>query len=179
MILILFCFSNRCFFFKFTKKGEIPCNDESEETSTSTKVAYEEAKSILEFKPDRLGHALLLPSSLQKFVKSYRIPVESCPTSNVMTLELARNFSGNLVDGLHRHPQLRNWITENHPISIGTDDPGIFDTDPTKELILLQEAYQLDIEDISTIVINSIDHAFCDDQTKNLVKERIKGINSM
>ena len=161
---------NFFFSFKFYTKGEIPCEDDQ----ASTKVAYDEVKAILDFKPDRLGHALLLPPSLQTVLKALQIPVESCPTSNVMTLELAKHFSGKLLDGVRRHPQLDDWITNGHPISINTDDPGIFDTDPTKELILLHEAFDdVSIDHLFDIVMKSIDQAFCDDETKDTIKERI------
>ena len=67
--------------------GEVPCaeNDEPHENSALTK-AYEEAMAILKFKPERLGHALLLPDDAMKQLLSDPIPIEACPTSNTMTL---------------------------------------------------------------------------------------------
>lgn len=125
---------------------------------------------MLRFKPDRLGHALLLPDSLQFTLDDCHMPIETCPTSNVMTLELATNFSGNLIEGLKCHPRLQHWLDTNYPISVSTDDSGVFHTDPTKELLLLAMAYNLSEEDIQRIVLQSTQHAFCDDTTKSRIE---------
>ena len=81
--------------------AEVPCDEKHP-------AAYKEAQDILDFAPDRLGHALLLPASLQ--TKLLRIPNETCPTSNVMTLELNRHVNGahlTLLQGLAQHDNLR------------------------------------------------------------------------
>jgi adenosine deaminase len=127
----------------------------------------------LDFGPDRIGHALLLPPSLQKYLSASGIPVESCPTSNVMTLELAKHCSGSLLEGLKQHPQLENWIQTGHSISIGTDDPGVFHTNATKELMLVQKAFNVDKQRLRKIVLESMDHAFCSDDTMRVVHRRI------
>lgn len=129
---------------------------------------------ILEFRPDRLGHALLLPPSLQARLIELAIPVESCPTSNVMTLELAKHFSGLLVEGLKQHPQLEKWLATKHPISIGTDDPGVFHTDASKELVLLHKAWNVNRADLQRIVLQSMDYAFCSDETRSHIKGRMQ-----
>ncbi|KAG7362775.1 adenosine deaminase [Nitzschia inconspicua] len=151
--------------------AEVPCSDEEKESS-----AYQDANAILDFVPDRLGHALLLPPILQKKLEDLRIPVEACPTSNVMTLELAeRNSGGSLLEGLSRHPQLKRWLFEtNHPLAISTDDPGVFHTTATKELVLLQKAYSLTNADLQKIVEQSMDYAFANQETKYFIKQRIK-----
>ncbi len=150
--------------------GEVPCDNDDPETENE----YLEAKAILDFAPNRLGHSLLLPPVLQHTLLHKKIPVESCPTSNVMTLELARCHSGSILQGLKTHPQLADWIENFHPFSIGTDDPGVFHTNPTKELLLVQKAFDLDSNRLSQIVVMSMDHAFCIDETRRLVKERIE-----
>lgn len=152
------------------KSAEVPCF----ENDPSTQFAYDEAKSILEFAPDRLGHALLLPPSLQSMLQKSKIPVESCPTSNVMTLELAKDFHGSLLDGMKQHPQLPQWLESNHPISINTDDPGVFDTNPTKEWRLVQETYGLSLERIQQVLLESMDQAFCDAISKERIKTQIR-----
>lgn len=150
--------------------GEIACRNEDQGVHDDV---YLEAKSILEFGPDRLGHALLLPPSLQKMLLEKKIPVESCPTSNVMTLELANHHSGNLLEGLKAHPQLAEWIKKSHPFSIGTDDPGVFNTNNTKELVLLQKAFDMPLQELGNIMLSSMDHAFCSDMTRNTLKLRL------
>jgi len=149
--------------------GEVPC------TNDQDSAAYMDALSILNFGPTRLGHALILPPGLQQKLAELEIPVETCPTSNVMTTELVEKSSGgSLVEGVKRHPQLQQWLENKHPICICTDDPGVFNTDATQEFVLLQEAFALEIRDFQDIVLNAVDYAFTDEETKAILKNRIR-----
>ena len=47
------------------------------------------------------------------------IPIELCPTSNMKTLRLS---------SLAAHPTLRRWVEGGYPVSISTDDFGVFST---------------------------------------------------
>jgi adenosine deaminase len=153
--------------------GEVPCaEDESDPNPTHVK-ALEEAKALIAFHPDRLGHALLLPSSIRPALAQAQIPVETCPTSNVMTLELATSFHGHLVEGLRAHPQLEYWLRTDYPFSVSTDDSGVFNTNPSKELLLLAMAWGLSPAQLEYIILQSIDHAFCDDDLKLLLRQRM------
>mmetsp|Transcript_5312 Transcript_5312/g.8156 ORF Transcript_5312/g.8156 Transcript_5312/m.8156 type:complete len:412 (-) Transcript_5312:97-1332(-) len=152
--------------------GEVPCTDDNRDSK-----AYKDALAILDFGPSRLGHALILPPSLQQKLAELKIPIETCPTSNVMTTELVEKSSGgSLVDGVKRHPQLQRWLSNNHPLCICTDDPGVFDTNATQEFVLLQEAFGLTERDFREIVLNAVDHTFADDATKTVLRERIQPI---
>lgn len=146
--------------------GEVPCGESNGECNETLKTAFDEATAILDFAPDRLGHALLLPVSLRPKLDVMRIPVELCPTSNVMTLGLATNFHGHLVEGLKLHPQLQHWLEIDFPFSISTDDSGVFNTNPTKELMLLALSWGIDKEMLRQIQINSVGHCFCSDTVK-------------
>lgn len=147
--------------------AEVPCDEKNNHDY------FMEAKSMLEFAPDRLGHALLLPPKLQAMLIQKRIPVEICPTSNVMTLELHKHVDRCLVQGLRHHSLLKEWLSIRQPMAVCTDDPGVFHTDATKELILLQKAMNLSLADIVAIVSESMDLAFCADDVKQEVKLRM------
>lgn len=69
--------------------------------------------------------------------------IEICPTSNKITLGLT-----NYAD----HPYLRDWLTLQYPISINTDDRGIFNTTLTKELLYVKDAMGLDLADMVQIL---------------------------
>lgn len=154
--------------------AEIPCQDTSVENNGSTDRVFEEVQAMLDFRPDRLGHALLLPRSLQPRLESLQIPVETCPTSNVMTLELAKYADGNLLDGLQMHPGLPRWLQIGHPLAVGTDDPGVFDTSATQELWLVARAFHLSQRQLVELVIGSMDVAFCDKDTSETIKRSMK-----
>ena len=103
-----------------------------------------------------------------------RIPIECCPTSNVITLELALHHEGSLVDGLRSHPQLDRWLESEYPISINTDDSGLFCTNLTKELLLVAKACNLHERAITDIVSNSIEHIFdSSGETKSRLRKAI------
>lgn len=90
-----------------------------------------------------------------------------------MTLELAQHHSGSLLEGLKTHPQLASWLESAHPLSIGTDDPGVFNTTGTKEILLVQQAFKLEGKKLCEIVTGSCDQAFCNAETKILLKKRL------
>jgi adenosine deaminase len=156
--------------------GEVPCGEiEQEEEDPRLRMAFQSAKAILDFGPDRIGHALLLPKTLQSQLDQLQIPVECCPTSNVMTLELALHHNGNLIQGLRGHPQLERWLRTEYPISTSTDDSGVFNTNPTKELLLLAVAWGIDKERLKRMIMSVAErHCFCDHKTRTIVMERIK-----
>jgi adenosine deaminase len=160
--------------------GEVPCaTDEFDTLDTTLKNAYEEASAILQFRPDRLGHALLLPNDLMEKLMKQPIPIECCPTSNVMTLELAMHHGGNLIDGLKRHPQLQNWIERKYPFSINTDDSGIFCTNLTKEYLLVAKVFELHENDLADMAMQTVDHIFDKSKRDTLVDLMLNRINML
>jgi adenosine deaminase len=170
---------------------------------------FNEAVAVLDFKPDRLGHAMLLPSNLQERIVQEKIPVETCPTSNVMTLELTKkvaachgpsfddadecyddanenggggeengnrdnNGQGNLVAGLRHHPTLKKWLQQEHPLCISTDDPGVFRTSLTQELLLVAKTFHIAKERLAQRVVDGMQYAFCDNDTKSRIRKHMR-----
>lgn len=160
--------------------GEIPCGQSEEEIDEELKRSFEEARSMISFAPDRLGHALYLPDSIWKILynRNQKIPIECCPTSNILTTGMGDSKATNCVNFESRlrdnHSQLETWISRGYPISINTDDPGIFDTNSTKEYQIIARAFSMNEMDISNIVLNSIDHIFETCKIKEKLKSTIK-----
>lgn len=160
--------------------GEIPmAGSDTESSDIILKNAYEEALSVINFGPDRLGHALLLPDELMNRLIQQPIPIECCPTSNVMTLELALHHGGSLLGGMKRHPQLEKWLDSQYPISINTDDSGIFCTNLTKEFLLVANAFGLGKDDLANIVMKSVDHIFDRAEREDLKQDVLKRIGAL
>ena len=60
--------------------GEIQITErDSESSDIALKNAYEEALAVINFCPDRLGHALLIPDALMNRLIQQPIPIECCP----------------------------------------------------------------------------------------------------
>ena len=98
-----------------------------------------------------------ISDSLMETLIQQPIPIECCPTSNIMTLELANHTNaGSLLDGMKMHPQLGKWIDKKYPISINTDDSGLFCTNLTKELLLVAKAHNLNEKELGNLILNSL-----------------------
>lgn len=65
----------------------------------------DEFMTVLDFRPERLGHAVVLGEEVRDALLSLtpRIPIEVCPTSNLLTLALSHHGE---------HPTVRGWIEE-------------------------------------------------------------------
>lgn len=113
-------------------KGEMPTRalDRARRAGLRTTLhcaevpAEEETDAMLDFGADRLGHALFLTPRQVRRVLASKTPVELCPTSNLATLGR---------DGLADHPTAAMWLRRGHPISVNTDDAGVFGTSLSNE----------------------------------------------
>jgi adenosine deaminase len=174
---------------------EVESEDEKQlqsQTEDQENRLYLEAKSMLDFHPDRLGHAIQLPSSLLRILLQQKIPVETCPTSNIMTTQMYNDHvSSPAADenlsistdfvGItrNRNVVLRYWIQSCHPIIVCTDDPTIFDTTITNEIMIVLNAFAPEglitlPQFLDNLVINAMNYCFCNETTKHLVVERMK-----
>lgn len=117
---------------------------------------HAEVDAILGFKADRLGHALHLASFHLDALSLHRTPIEICPTSNRLTLGTGT---------LRHHPTLRTWLARGHPISINTDDPGVFATCASSELLAVGMAFGLSGKHIAALATAPLNHAFARDRS--------------
>ena len=90
--------------------------------------SHDDTTGVIQFRPDRLGHALILSAEHVSTLAARPIPIELCPTSNLKTLGLR-----SLAD----HPTMSRWLGSRYPISISTDDSTVFGTTPSRELALV------------------------------------------
>ena len=133
-----------------------------------TREDQSETESLLDSKPDRIGHGTcLLPEDgghqqLVDFVTRHKIPLELCLTSNV---------KGQTVKDYDVH-HFKKCYDMGHPCIICTDDKGVFATSLSKEYHLAAEAFQLDYKSLWELSEKSIDHIFDSDY----VKKELKGI---
>jgi adenosine deaminase len=79
---------------------------------------------------ERIGHGVQIYHSpeMMDFVKSKNVPLELCPTSNWLT---------QAVKTLDAHP-FRILMEAGVPVTINSDDPGVFGIDLTNEYQVLQ-----------------------------------------
>lgn len=82
---------------------------------------------------ERIGHgiALMHDHALAESLATRKIVLENCPTSNLYTGALAKQL-GKTTAEVREHP-LRTFLDHNWPVTLSTDDPGLFHTNLAKE----------------------------------------------
>ncbi len=105
---------------------------------------------------DKQGNVVSF-GDLAQYVLDKRIPLEICLLSNVHT---------GAVDKIENHP-FGMLFREKFRVSINTDDRLMSDTNMTKEFMVAIENFNLTLEDVEKITINSMKSAF------NPYKERL------
>lgn len=132
----------------------------------------EEVGSFLNaFLPDRIGHGTCLTAArggsdaIEKIVVDNRVPLELCPSSNVI---------GQTVVGYSEH-HFKEWgpLSRDHPIAICTDDMGVFKTSLSKEYSLIARHFSLSRDQVVRMAEKSVDLIFSDDELKTLLRNLI------
>uniref|UniRef100_A0A7N0SWC9 Adenosine deaminase domain-containing protein n=1 Tax=Kalanchoe fedtschenkoi TaxID=63787 RepID=A0A7N0SWC9_KALFE len=91
----------------------------------------DEVRAMLDFSPHRIGHACLFEDDAWTKLKSSKIPVEICLTSNVRT-ETITSYDVHHFADLHE---------AKHPIVVCTDDSGVFSTSLSDEYRLAASTF--------------------------------------
>lgn len=111
---------------------------------------------------ERIGHGVNLEASPQPnapeivLMRRRGILIEACPISNNLLLKIP----------LAKHPFLK-WLRMGIPVSLNTDDAGIFGSDITEEFARAVEAHpDLSWDELKQLARNSLEHAFVEDSTK-------------
>jgi adenosine deaminase len=99
--------------------------------------------------PDRIGHGVFLSPDAEDWILSHRIPIEVCLTSGTLV---------GFIDHPSKHPGLR-YFAQGHPIMFCTDDPLLFSTFLSQELLIAYTQAGLSLDEIERIVQQSFDYA--------------------
>ncbi len=114
--------------------------------------------AIKSLRVDRIGHGTTIMSdpSLLDYVTNHRIPIETCPISNLRT---------GAVPSISDHP-VREIYNRGIPISINTDDPKMFGNSLLDEYELLSNQFGFTREEINHVQQMSIESSWADEPTK-------------
>ncbi|KAK5649026.1 hypothetical protein RI129_003918 [Pyrocoelia pectoralis] len=133
-------------------------------------VNNDEVSEILKFKPDRIGHGTTIHTRYGgshanwELYNALKIPLECCPTSNVLS-DTVKNY---------KEHHILEWIKNELPFCINTDDKGIFSTNLSNEFFHVGNAFNLSKEYLFNCNLNTIDFTFANDDEKNQLKEIVK-----
>ncbi|CAA7392157.1 unnamed protein product [Spirodela intermedia] len=121
----------------------------------------EEVNAILDFCPDRIGHACFLDEDDWQKLKASKIPIEICLTSNCKT---------NCVPSIKDH-HFVDLYSIDHPMILCTDDPGLFSTSVSNEYYLAASTFELSKSEMHHLAFIAVDSIFADDGVKHLLEE--------
>lgn len=113
---------------------------------------------------ERLGHGVGVAGDPEviALARDRRVTLEMCPTSNVRTGGVRR---------LDQHPA-RRLLDEDVPVTINTDNPGLFAIDLTNELEVCVRELGFSDEDLRRVTRNAIEASFVDGDRKRDVAGR-------
>ncbi|MBL4888705.1 MAG: adenosine deaminase [Candidatus Lindowbacteria bacterium] len=126
----------------------------------------ESVRSALDIgKAKRIGHGVRIKDDeeLQGRIRDEGICVECCLTSNLQTCTVA---------DLSEHPFPR-FREQGICATINTDDPGVSGISLSYEYDVASRAFDYDKEDLMSITLDAMDHAFTDQNVKERIKSKI------
>jgi aminodeoxyfutalosine deaminase len=107
---------------------------------------------------ERIGHGIAAARDpeLMAYLAEKGIVLEVCPTSNVCT---------GAVPSLAEHP-LPALVAAGVPVTLATDDPGMFDTDLDTEYRVAHDVLGLDAAQLAEIARTGARAAYCDEELR-------------
>ncbi|KAL2339169.1 hypothetical protein Fmac_013615 [Flemingia macrophylla] len=115
-----------------------------------------EIHDMLDFLPQRIGHACFFEEEHWKRLKSSNIPVEICLTSNIRTLSVPT------IDAHH----FADLYNAKHPLVLCTDDSGVFSTCLSNEYKIAASSFGLGRKEMFELSKNAIEFIFADNVVK-------------
>ncbi|HWN32323.1 MAG TPA: adenosine deaminase [Pseudonocardia sp.] len=109
--------------------------------------------AVTELGAERIGHGIgaATDPALLELLAEWGITLEVCPTSNLRTAAVA---------SLAEHP-LPTLLAAGVPVTLATDDPGMFHTDLNTEYLRCHELFGLDRAQLADIARTGARAAFC------------------
>jgi aminodeoxyfutalosine deaminase len=126
--------------------------------------------ALRELGAERIGHGIgaAADSALLSHLAGNSIALEICPTSNVCT---------GAVPSLREHP-LPALLAAGVPVTLATDDPGMFHTDLNQEYLLCHDQFGLGPQELADLARAGARAAFCTEATRTAVLAEIDQLTS-
>jgi aminodeoxyfutalosine deaminase len=122
--------------------------------------------AIRDLRADRIGHGIqsVRDPALLAHLASEHVVLEVCPTSNVCT---------GVVPRLAEHP-LPALLDAGVPVTLATDNPGIFGVDLNEEYVLAHERLGISRSGLVEIAATGIEAAFCPPELKTQLRSAMR-----
>jgi adenosine deaminase len=93
-----------------------------------------ELTTLLSWYPDRLGHAINIPSHLKQVIKDRKLGLELCLSCNVLAEMTQGGFKGH---------HLGEWKDTECAVALSTDDAGVFESSLANEYFIAAREFGL------------------------------------
>lgn len=110
-----------------------------------------ELRTLLSWKPDRLGHVIHVKDEFHTRIQDDNIGVELC---------LSGNVHAKMIAGSYGDHHFGRWRHTNVPVALSTDDVGIFCSPLSNEYFLAAQHFGLDRKDIKALCTRATDSIF-------------------
>lgn len=124
--------------------------------------------AVTELGAERIGHGIGAATDprLLEHLATNRIALEVCPSSNVATAAVA---------SLAEHP-LPALVAAGVPVTLATDDPGMFHCDLTGEYRLCHEVFGFGIAELAAIARTGAEVAYCTPELRGQILAEIDAL---
>jgi aminodeoxyfutalosine deaminase len=121
-------------------------------------------------KAERIGHGIssVEDPTLLDHLAAERIPLEISLSSNLCTKAVA---------SLDKHP-LPRFLKTGVPVTVNTDDPGMFGTNLNREYLLCHQTFGLDACELAELARNAARAAFCSERTRAALLAEIDAVSA-
>ena len=125
--------------------------------------------AVRELGAERIGHGIgaVEDPALLAYLVEHDIALEVCPVSNVRT---------GAVRSLAEHP-LPRLLAAGVPVTLSTDDPGMFDTDLDHEYRVAHEVLGLGVDALADIARTGVRAAYCSDDLRAQLLSEIDALH--
>lgn len=124
-------------------------------------------KALTTLSAQRIDHGTRAKDDplLLDYLAKAQIPLTMCPTSNLLL---------NVVDSYAVHP-IRDYFDRGIPVNVNSDDPAIFNTNVTRELLIMTEVFNFTAAELEKLMVNAIQATFLSPARKAELLESVVG----
>lgn len=126
--------------------------------------------AVTELRAERIGHGIGAAGDprLMAHLAEHGIPLEVCPISNLRTAAVA---------DIAAHP-LPALVAAGVPVTLATDDPGMFHTDLDAEYLICHEAFGMDVPELAEIARTGARAAYCPAELRDALLSEIDEVEA-
>lgn len=108
----------------------------------------DQMKLLTTLNPVRVGHGVYLSPEAIEWILLHKVPLEVCLTSSILV---------QMIERYDQHPGI-NYFRKGHPIAFCTDDPLLFSTSLSQELLCAHKKAGLSKDDVEKIARESLQY---------------------